>query len=323
VGFSDTAGDAAQHAFLYSGGTLTDLGTFGGTNSYPGAINNSGQVVGSAQTVAKTYHAFLYSGGTLGDLGTLGGASSEAAAINDARQVVGRSQTASEAYHAFLFSSGIMIDLGTFGGTESAAVGMNGSGQVVGWADTPGDIVSHAFLYSGGDLADLNALFPSDSGWELQQAFFINDRGQVAGLGVIGGQAHAFLLDPGVTTATTTTTLSVTSTTPTTATSTSTTIACVAARCRLDAALRTGACAHETVPSAISRKFATAANLIDRAAGSEPKKARRLLLRTSHLLAQAAHAATKATHGRRPKLSGSCGASLRTAADGVRQGLGV
>ncbi|MGA2032058.1 MAG: hypothetical protein ABSG68_07380 [Thermoguttaceae bacterium] len=70
---SIAAGDA-WGSFLY---TVTDLGTFGGTISYAEGINDSGQVVGEAQTSDYgPYHAFLYSGGSMQDLGTLGGADS-------------------------------------------------------------------------------------------------------------------------------------------------------------------------------------------------------------------------------------------------------
>ena len=42
--------------------TLTDLGTFGGSQSEAFGINASGQVVGYAQTASGASHAFLYSG---------------------------------------------------------------------------------------------------------------------------------------------------------------------------------------------------------------------------------------------------------------------
>ena len=66
------SGTPEFYAFLYSGGTMQDLGALGGTNSEAAGINNSGQIVGDAETTSAD-HAFLYSGGVMHDLGTLGG----------------------------------------------------------------------------------------------------------------------------------------------------------------------------------------------------------------------------------------------------------
>jgi len=41
VGYGDTAGDLALHAFVYKGGSMIDLGTLGGTKSYAHAINSA------------------------------------------------------------------------------------------------------------------------------------------------------------------------------------------------------------------------------------------------------------------------------------------
>ena len=72
--------------------TIIDLGTLGGTNSAAFGINESGQVVGYAETISGEEDAFLYTSGTMKDLGTLGGTFSDANGINDADQVVGFSQ---------------------------------------------------------------------------------------------------------------------------------------------------------------------------------------------------------------------------------------
>src|SRR5262245_59106996 len=60
-----------------AGYTITDLGSFGGTNGGAGsdarAINNAGQVAGVAYTASGAPHAFLFSGGVKIDLGTLPG----------------------------------------------------------------------------------------------------------------------------------------------------------------------------------------------------------------------------------------------------------
>jgi probable HAF family extracellular repeat protein len=84
-----------EHAFLYSNGSLHDLGTFGGDYSYPDGINNNGQVVGYATVPDNTAnHAFLYSGGTLFDLNSLVNTNSlgtyltEAKGINDSGQII-------------------------------------------------------------------------------------------------------------------------------------------------------------------------------------------------------------------------------------------
>jgi len=142
VGWSDATN--WQHAFLYSNGTMTDLGTLGGRTSVAWDINDSGQAVGRAETAAEVDHAFLYSNGTMSDLGTPGDYQSGANAINDSGQVVGWAQTAS-GMHGFLHSNGTRTELGTLGGWSSWAFGINNSGQVVGTADTASG-ETHAFL---------------------------------------------------------------------------------------------------------------------------------------------------------------------------------
>lgn len=61
----------AASAFLYSYGQVTFLGNLGRNSSESHAINNSGEVVGSAQIPSGTPHAFLYSNGHMADLNNL------------------------------------------------------------------------------------------------------------------------------------------------------------------------------------------------------------------------------------------------------------
>jgi len=231
VGMSYTSSGTFR-AFRWQNGVMQDLGTLGGTHSSARAINNAGQVVGMASTSAGPQHAFLWSGG-MADLGALD-YGSDAYGVNESGQVVGYAQVGTvdpwEMYgHAFLWN-GSMQDLGTLGWTQSQANAINDNGQVVGhlvndnqddwhaffwdgsmqdlggsqsWAfdiNNAGLIVGEsggrAVLWDNGQMQDLNSLIPADSGWVLNTARAINDKGQIVGRGSFNGQTRAFLLSP-------------------------------------------------------------------------------------------------------------------------------
>jgi probable HAF family extracellular repeat protein len=205
VGYSTIDTCNVSHAFLYNNGVMTDLGTLGGANSRASAINNNGDVVGLSQiTNSGEYvsHAFLYRNGVMIDIGTLGpvGSYSAATSINDLGQIVGESDV--EEYtsrHAFLYRNGQMIDLGLPAGAEaSLAFDINNAGQIVGAVAVPGSAPFfpnlRAFLYVNGRMVDLNTLLPANSGWTLEIAASINDKGQITGRGIYQGSTKAYLL---------------------------------------------------------------------------------------------------------------------------------
>ena len=164
-------------AFLYSGGTMRDLGTLRGTtNAFARAwgINASGEVVGLSNTAdGATSHATLWSGSEIIDLGSLAGsgAFSEALKINDAGQIVGRSTITVGGQRATLWEDGQIHDLGTVQGLRfSRANDINASGLIVGTASQFEGFSGRAFRWRDGAIADLNDLIPSGSGWVLTSA---------------------------------------------------------------------------------------------------------------------------------------------------------
>jgi probable HAF family extracellular repeat protein len=57
--------------------------------------------------------------------------------------------------------------------------------------------VLHAFLYQNGRYSDLDTLVDPLAGWTFQEAFDINDGGQITGAGLTAqGKYDAFLLTP-------------------------------------------------------------------------------------------------------------------------------
>jgi probable HAF family extracellular repeat protein len=93
VGKSQTD-SGAFHGFVYSSGSLVDIGVLpGGSQSFAYGINNRGDVVGAADT-GGTLHAVIYQKGELTDLNSLlpegsGWVLTEARAITENGQIVG------------------------------------------------------------------------------------------------------------------------------------------------------------------------------------------------------------------------------------------
>lgn len=189
-----------DRATQYNDGSSQDLGALGGwyQSSHAAGLNDKGQAVGQSQTVSGDYHATTWMNGNSQDLGTLGGHFSNASSINNNGEIVGYSLVAGGSYHAALWVNGVAGDIGTLQGREySLATDINNAGQVVGYSFKSGATSFSAFLYSkSGGLADLNSLAGiANSGWVVERAYGINDKGQIVGSGLnANGEHHAFLI---------------------------------------------------------------------------------------------------------------------------------
>ena len=196
VGTSETPTNSRHACYWSTDGTIKDLGTLGGNYGVGFAINNLGQVAGSANVADNSRSdPFLWtSSGGMQDLGRLGsGIQNEALALNDKTHVVGFSclDSGNNTCHAFLWiqSTG-MQDLGTLGGSFSTADGINAAGHIAGWSART-DGTRHAFLWTA--AGGMQELEPGSTFESF--AFGINDSDEIIGefINPTDSQFHAFM----------------------------------------------------------------------------------------------------------------------------------
>jgi len=145
------------------------------------------------------HNAVIWNESEVSALVNLSGGYSVPETINNVGQVVGTSLDAA-GYRATLWINGTPINLGTLGGRLSRAYDINDSGIVVGETLTA-DNEMHAFMWDGNLMFDLNSLLDEtalNTGWVLEEARGINERGQIVGTAYnsLAGRSSAFLLNP-------------------------------------------------------------------------------------------------------------------------------
>ena len=197
---------SGTHAFLYSYGTMTDLGSLGPNvraDTRPTAINSVGQITGSSATsVWNGPHAFIYRQHLMQDLGVIGANPWSAGTdINDMGQVIGKLGGAPHGNRCFIYQDGVMSDLGTLGGSQCFANKINNAGVVVGRANPGGPRQgdSLAFVYMDHKMTDLNTLVDPPNALTrddtvLRDVIAINDNGEI--LAVDQSFGRFFLLVP-------------------------------------------------------------------------------------------------------------------------------
>jgi uncharacterized membrane protein len=113
VGFCSTS-KPVRSGFFYDGTRMIKLGTLGGKQTEPFAINNADVIVGKSQTAAGVFHPFVLDRAAahhpLLDLQTMldssgtGWALTEAIAINDAGQILAHGTLAGIKGHTALLT---------------------------------------------------------------------------------------------------------------------------------------------------------------------------------------------------------------------------
>jgi|GEM_PF-3163649 len=169
--FDHSANGFSTHAFLFSNGTMKDLG---GINALGHGVNENGTVVGGSTVQDGTSHAARFDGvGSFFDLGNLMCVSEDPITL------------------------GQFISISCQNGTgNSAAYSINSFNQIVGFSDTQTPNLEHAFVVINGTMRDLNWYIPANSGWVLQTATSINEAGQIVGNGTHNGVRAGYLLTP-------------------------------------------------------------------------------------------------------------------------------
>ena len=147
---TDDTGDFTQGTFFWSQENgLEDIGSLGGDEIRPTAINDAGTIVGFGTTASGETHGFVWSKANgLVDIGTLGGDFSWASHLNSSGLVTGYSKTPSGDDHAIAWTEdGGLIDLGTLGGINSRGDFVTETGAIIGESGTKGHR-RHAFIWT-------------------------------------------------------------------------------------------------------------------------------------------------------------------------------
>jgi probable HAF family extracellular repeat protein len=198
------------HAFLYSSGSMSDLGTLAGTPTSIGfGINDSGQVTGSSGTggalggpggspITHPSQAFIYSSGMTGLPFVPGYTDSQGNGINATGQITGAvsapTTSNSGPSHAFVYTPGVGVTLIPGVSEGSTGTAINDSGQVAGYTSIPGCSGcsgTASFVYTPA-TGVTQFIYPLP-GQDLSLAYGINNSGWVVGTSFFPTAFRAFL----------------------------------------------------------------------------------------------------------------------------------
>ncbi|WP_083960620.1 autotransporter domain-containing protein [Methylomonas lenta] len=178
-------GEEQQHAFIWQNGSLTDLGTFGGSNATALASNASGQVWESYTGDSESVH--LLQNGV--EIQTLAPGDQVISVNTNGQAIIEQDGD----YYLLQIAPGALPTLlpGSF--TSGQPTDINNAGQIVGFYSGEGDT---ALLWDkNGNPIDLNTLSNASS-FSLARAFSINNLGQIVGEGYLSETTYGFIATP-------------------------------------------------------------------------------------------------------------------------------
>jgi probable HAF family extracellular repeat protein len=186
-------------------GTTLPLGSLNaGQPSDAYATNNAGVTVGRSDSQAGPIYAVKWANGTITNLGGAPGAQTSWPGISEAHDVNETGLIIGNAYvNAFTIRAARWTGTGNgadvlslqAGFVTSFARSVNDSGTIVGYAARQGE-GARASVWLDDQAIDLNDLIDPASGWYLESATDINNRGQIVGYGWHTDHWVGFRLDP-------------------------------------------------------------------------------------------------------------------------------
>lgn len=189
---SDFGGSGYAFRWSQTDGQDVIMGPLQNEDATGNGIDAEGRIVGGH---GESVGAFMWENGSITPL-INGPYGAHALATNDNNEIVGWVSGPGFTLSAFRWSDGTAIDLGTLGEVNSTrAQDINNNGWIVG-ASTVGGF-EYAFLWTEGEIRNLNDLIPPSTGWVLRSAEAINNKNEIVGYGNNPqGHQRGFLLTP-------------------------------------------------------------------------------------------------------------------------------
>jgi uncharacterized membrane protein len=176
-------------------GAASELGAPSDPPAQAEGINDAGVAVGASTGPVTAPYVWRNGAGSSLPLPE-GDTSGEAYTVNRNGVIAGWTMPSSGISRAVVWDvAGAHVLATPSGWQQAAASSVNTAGDVVGVA-FGGEAGTRAVIWRGGAPVDLNSLVAGASGWDLNEAFQIDEAGRIVGFGVHDGVERGYLLTP-------------------------------------------------------------------------------------------------------------------------------